>query len=212
MKKEVLASLVAITESRIVDSLTKFELVNSSSFFIINFKIKEVVMLIKFLSFVFVCGFFLCANPSSALSKEFIGVAKCKMCHNKPATGAQYAAWAASPHAKAFQSLKGDDAKNPKCLKCHSTAFGLQLSETQSITVEEGVSCESCHGAGSEYKTISVMKDQTKAIAAGLILPEEQMCRNVIIRKALITKSLISKRFQQKLLIQTRLKGNNFSL
>ncbi len=134
-------------------------------------------MLTKFLSLLLIGGLILALTPADALSKEYIGVAKCKMCHNKPATGAQYAKWAASTHAKAFQSLKGAEAKNPKCLKCHSTAFGLELSETQTITVEEGVSCESCHGAGSGYKTATVMKDRAKSIAAGMIIPDEKLCR-----------------------------------
>ncbi|MEI6677675.1 MAG: cytochrome c family protein [Mariniphaga sp.] len=134
-------------------------------------------MLTKFFSLVLLCGLFLYGTPASALSKEYVGVLKCKMCHNKPATGAQYTKWAASPHAKAFQSLKGDEAKNPKCLKCHATAFGLELSDTQSITMEEGVSCESCHGAGSAYKSAGIMKDQAKSIAAGLVLPDEKLCK-----------------------------------
>ena len=134
-------------------------------------------MLTKLFSLVLICGLFLAVTPASALPKEYIGAAKCKMCHNKPATGEQYSKWAASPHAKAMQSLKGDEAKNPKCLKCHATAFGLELSDTQSITMAEGVSCESCHGAGSGYKTTTTMKDKAKAMAAGMIVPDEKLCK-----------------------------------
>ena len=135
-------------------------------------------MLTKFLSLSLLVGLILAVTPASdAASKEYIGAAKCKMCHNKPATGAQYTKWAESPHAKAFTDLKGADAKNPKCLKCHATAFGLELSDSQPITMEEGVSCESCHGAGSGYKMAGVMKDKAKAMAAGLILPDEKLCK-----------------------------------
>ena len=56
-------------------------------------------------------------------------------------------------------------------------AFGLEASDTQTITMAEGVSCESCHGAGSAYKTATIMKDKAKAIAAGLIIPDEKLCR-----------------------------------
>jgi len=33
---------------------------------------------------------------------------------------------------------------------------------------KEGVQCESCHGAGSAYKSMATMKDKAKAMAAGL--------------------------------------------
>lgn len=134
-------------------------------------------MLTKFFSTVMICGLFLAVAPAGAQQKEYIGAAKCKICHNKPPTGEQYNKWAAGPHAKAMAALKGADAKNPKCLKCHCTAFGLALSDTQTITVAEGVSCESCHGAGSAYKSIAIMKDMTKAMAAGLIMPDEKVCK-----------------------------------
>ncbi|MCX6226433.1 MAG: multiheme c-type cytochrome [Bacteroidia bacterium] len=134
-------------------------------------------MFTRFLSALLVCGLFLAVAPASAQQKEYIGAAKCKICHNKPPQGEQFNKWSASKHSKAMQSLKGDEAKNPKCLKCHSTAAGLVLSDTQTITVAEGVSCESCHGAGSAYKTPTIMKDQAKAIAAGMIIPDENLCK-----------------------------------
>ena len=134
-------------------------------------------MLTKFFPMVLICSLFLATTPASAQPKEYIGVAKCKICHNKAATGEQYKQWASSLHAKAMLSLKGDEAKDPKCLKCHSTAFGLELSETQTITIEEGVSCETCHGAGSAYKSSTTMKDHAKSMAAGLIMPDEKLCK-----------------------------------
>jgi len=42
---------------------------------------------------------------------------------------------------------------------------------------ELGVQCEACHGPGSDYKAISVMKDKAAAVAAGLIIPDEAMCK-----------------------------------
>jgi hypothetical protein len=120
---------------------------------------------------------------------EYIGAAKCKMCHNKPETGKQYDLWKATAHAKAFENLKGpeaikvgqakgiaDPSKEPKCLKCHSTA-AINADLNAGITVEEGVSCESCHGAGSAYKTLTIMKDKTQAMAKGLIIPDEKVCK-----------------------------------
>ena len=112
----------------------------------------------------------------SAQDFKYVGAAKCKMCHNKEEKGEQYNKWAAGPHAKAMASLKGADAKNAKCLKCHSTA-AANPDMVASITVEEGVSCESCHGPGSAYKVAATMKDKTKAMANGMIVPDEKLCR-----------------------------------
>jgi len=42
--------------------------------------------------------------------------------------------------------------------------------------VEHGVQCETCHGAGSDYKSRKVMKDHDASIAAGLTIPDEQLC------------------------------------
>ena len=113
----------------------------------------------------------------NAQNAQYIGAAKCKMCHNKTDKGEQYNKWLAGPHAKAMASLKGAELKNPKCLKCHSTAAGADQSLIASITVEEGVSCESCHGAGSLYKVSTVMKDHKASMAKGLIMPDEKVCK-----------------------------------
>ena len=120
---------------------------------------------------------FLGGNYAEAQEYEYIGAAKCKMCHNKPAKGEQYNKWAKGPHAKAMEALTGDDAKNPKCLKCHSTAYSVDKSLHMGIKSTEGVSCESCHGPGSVYKSMSIMKDQAKSLANGMILPNEAVCK-----------------------------------
>ena len=120
---------------------------------------------------------------------EYIGAAKCKMCHNKPETGKQYDLWKASAHSKAFETLKGPEAlkigqakgiaspsTDQKCLKCHSTA-AVNADLNQTITAEEGVSCESCHGPGSAYKTLTIMKSREQSVAKGLIIPDEKVCK-----------------------------------
>ncbi|NOZ47587.1 MAG: cytochrome C554 [Chlorobi bacterium] len=114
----------------------------------------------------------------NAQDYEYIGVKKCKMCHNKEEKGNQYKIWSESKHAHAMEALNAEEAKDPKCLKCHSTAAGApedMLSDY--ITVEEGVSCESCHGPGSAYKSSKIMKDREEAIKNGLVIPTEEVCK-----------------------------------
>jgi hypothetical protein len=108
---------------------------------------------------------------------KYIGAAKCKMCHNKPDKGEQFNKWAAGPHANAMSSLSAEEAKDPKCLKCHSTAAAVDAKMIATLKPEEGVSCESCHGPGSLYKSNAVMKSQEQSIAKGLIIPTEETCR-----------------------------------
>jgi hypothetical protein len=121
-------------------------------------------------------GLLLFLGNSAVAQNKYIGADKCKMCHNKPEKGEQYNKWFSDPHSKAYAALKGDDATNPKCLKCHATA-ACDASLNGGVKLTEGVSCESCHGPGSMYKTLTIMKDRTKAIANGLIVPNEALCK-----------------------------------
>jgi len=128
----------------------------------------------------------------SALSGQtykYIGAEKCKMCHNKPANGDQYAKWLSDPHSKAIKTLSGkasldyaktngiaDPTKEAKCLKCHSTYDKASANLRGGILPEEGVSCESCHGPGSGYKSPTIMKNKKLALSSGLILPDKTVC------------------------------------
>ena len=38
------------------------------------------------------------------------------------------------------------------------------------------MSCEACHGPGGDYWKMDVMKDRTKSVAAGLVIPTEATC------------------------------------
>jgi hypothetical protein len=103
---------------------------------------------------------------SAAPDHKYTGVSKCKMCHSSEAKGNQYKHWLDSKHAKAYETLSTAVAKQ-ECLKCHVTIAGEEAN---------GVQCESCHGPGSDYKSLSVMQDKEKAIAAGLIMPTKEVC------------------------------------
>lgn len=132
-----------------------------------------------------VCSLFLVVSMSKAQDYEYIGAAKCKMCHNKAAKGTQYDIWKAGPHAGAFATLASEESKkysddpqnDPKCLKCHSTYHSASADLMLTLKADEGVSCESCHGPGSKYKSMSIMKDKAKSLAAGMIEPTEAMCK-----------------------------------
>ncbi len=108
----------------------------------------------------------LAATPAFAQQGEYAGTASCKMCHNKPAEGAQWNQWHGTQHAKAFETLKTDAAKqvaekegikeNPweaaSCLKCHVTGYDeAKKAAPAKIKMEEGVGCETCHGPGGAH-------------------------------------------------------------
>ena len=40
----------------------------------------------------------------------------------------------------------------------------------------DGVSCESCHGPGSSYKSPTIMKDLALSKKNGLIMPTKEVC------------------------------------
>ena len=131
----------------------------------------------------------LAAGTLQAQQFKYIGAAKCKMCHNKPTKGEQYNKWKSAAHSKAYASLASeksmayakehgiaDPQKDEKCLSCHSTAAAIDPSLNAGIKVEEGVSCESCHGPGSVYKNMAIMKSREKSMENGLILPTKEVC------------------------------------
>jgi len=101
----------------------------------------------------------------ASAAPTYIGADKCKMCHKL-----QYDSWLAlGTHSKALDKAKA--AKNMKfdasCLACHATNKDEALA---------GVQCEACHAAGSDYKSMSIMKDVEKAKAAGLVIPVQATC------------------------------------
>lgn len=115
---------------------------------------------------------FLIALLATAQTPQYIGSDKCKMCHLAKAKGEAYTIWKASKHAQAFATLAGEESKaiakklgiddpqkSPKCLKCHVTAYAAPATaKAATYKQEDGVGCETCHGAGSLYKDMKVMK------------------------------------------------------
>jgi hypothetical protein len=105
---------------------------------------------------------------TAAGAASHVGVKTCTKCHDVHGES-----WAATAHAKAFESLQSgtkaevkkkakldaskDYTKDKDCLGCHSTGFG-QPGGYEIGTAPGGakalgsVGCESCHGAGGGYR------------------------------------------------------------
>jgi hypothetical protein len=118
-------------------------------------------------------------SDSAKTTPAYIGTGKCKMCHKGEKNGNIFETWETSKHANSMAVLvaKGED-KNPACLACHTTGCGVGGYGAEGMAeVDLGsVGCEACHGPGSEYKSMKVMKDRDAAIAAGLLIPNEATC------------------------------------
>jgi len=140
--------------------------------------------------FLFAILAFFAGSALMAQNFKYIGASKCKMCHVKPATGEQYNIWLKGPHAGAMKTLASDEAKkiatemgiadpttDPACISCHSTVGVVDKKLVASAKIDEGVSCESCHGPGSMYKGASVMKKRELALTKGLVIPDEALCK-----------------------------------
>lgn len=140
-----------------------------------------------------VVAMFTMAMPQTGKTFKYVGVKKCKMCHKGTKKGKIYETWLASKHAKAFETLanaesqkiakekgiKGSPQEAKECLQCHVTGYGKPAMAT--LTKTEGVSCEACHGPGSSYKSMKIMKQiaagKVKGEKYGMVTPDETNCK-----------------------------------
>ncbi|UCH61813.1 MAG: cytochrome c family protein [Fidelibacterota bacterium] len=118
---------------------------------------------------------------------SYMGVNNCKMCHNKKDKGAQFNVWSEGPHARAFETLKSEEAlkiatelklegsphEAGECLGCHTTGWGKadgyevlsadfignpkNARAVKKNDSKANVGCETCHGPGSGYKSKKTM-------------------------------------------------------
>ena len=118
---------------------------------------------------------------------KYIGTKTCGMCHNSELKGRMYDAWDTTKHATAYATLASAEAKtiaeemgiedaqqDSTCLRCHVTGYGLPA--TDKYSVEEGVTCEACHGPGEHYDDIRVMTKPDLYEQNGMIVPDEELC------------------------------------
>ena len=128
-------------------------------------------------------------SSKNAGNFKYVGVSKCQTCHKSDAAGKQLDIWQNSKHSQAFKTLQTEAAdkiakdkgfstkaaETPQCIKCHVLGKDINPDElTESFVKEDGVQCETCHGPGSEYKAMSIMKDKQKAIENGLNVPTDR--------------------------------------
>jgi hypothetical protein len=119
---------------------------------------------------------------------KYVGVKNCAAtCHKSETKGKQLEIWEESKHSKAFLTLQTPEAdkiakdkgfttaaaETPLCLKCHILGKDIDPEELEdTFDKTQGVQCETCHGPGSEYKRLTIMKDKEQAIANGLAIHE----------------------------------------
>jgi Cytochrome c554 and c-prime len=129
---------------------------------------------------------------SSPAENKYTGVKFCAACHKGGKGGDAYTVWSKTGHANAYQVLLNDASKKiakekglkvapneaPECLKCHVTGGGVAKNVDKTFSMEEGVTCEACHGAASAYKIIHSKGDMAKSKAAGLMvdIKNEKFC------------------------------------
>jgi YVTN family beta-propeller protein len=128
--------------------------------------------------------------PSQSPGPKYVGAARCGSCHQGPRMGYQLSLWRLSPHAQAYAALStpaaaaiarkmgvsGPPQLAAACLKCHATGGGPGAAVAKSYDLTEGVGCESCHGAGSEYAPEAVMRDRGAAARSGLLRVTARTC------------------------------------
>ena len=131
------------------------------------------------------------ASMGSGKDPIFIGVRACGACHQGPESGHQFSKWRLSAHAKAYASLALPESreivrlsgitKEPQkarmCLGCHAVAGDAEdWEKAEGFHIEDGLQCEACHGAGSEYAPEDIMRDREKAMMHGLKMPQKDDC------------------------------------
>lgn len=145
-------------------------------------------------SFIIILQFGFSSNTKKDDEKlGYVGTKTCGLCHKSEKQGEQLGIWEKSPHANAYKTLLSEEAnkiaeekgfstkavETAECLKCHASGHDVDASLLgKKFTIEDGVQCETCHGPGSEYKSLKVMKDKELAVQNGLMLYEnkEELC------------------------------------
>ena len=121
---------------------------------------------------------------SSIAGSSYVGPEKCQNCHKAP-----FEVWKNTAHSKSYKKIHkhktakkivkavGDKRmkKSAVCANCHYTSVEKKKGKLKPVA---GPSCESCHGAASEWIAIHNEKGVdkptriTNAVAAGMVRPD----------------------------------------
>jgi len=127
-------------------------------------------------------------QDEKTIKHKYVGTEVCGSCHKTEKQGSQLSIWQNSKHSKAYETLLSEDAdsiaksmgfnerasKLDNCLRCHVIGYNLDSTYfTSKFKIEDGVQCETCHGAGSEYQKISIMKNRNEAKKNGLVIHKD---------------------------------------
>ena len=113
--------------------------------------------------------------PVPVAAPKYLGAKDCSLCHDQKHPGSQsnlvrldeFATWRDSdPHARAYGALDGEQAHEMErlldwpsggakdaangCIACHAIDT-RKLGAAAGFKVEQGVSCEACHGPASDW-------------------------------------------------------------
>jgi YVTN family beta-propeller protein len=137
------------------------------------------------------------AAPNSK-KPVYVGARVCAGCHSSGAIGNQYGKWLHSKHSMAYAVLARPESveiaklsglrtlpqESAICLGCHATGWSAEEWEKdETFRIEDGVQCERCHGPGSEYASMDVMKNRQAAMMAGLQMPNQDSCVDCHVEK-----------------------------
>jgi hypothetical protein len=141
----------------------------------------------------------LCVLTAGAASAEphYLGPKSCAGCHK-----AETQDWQRSVHGKTMELLVAGKRSGPKhkagldpdknysndekCWKCHTTGFKKEggFVDINSTPDLAGVSCEACHGPGSDYREIHKQKmldfksAETRAAGQTYASKGDKVCEN----------------------------------
>ncbi len=129
--------------------------------------------------------------PTLLPGPKYVGALACASCHGARSSNPVYGKWRFSKHAQAYAILDterareiardmqvpGDPQESDRCLECHSSGAGEPAGRfMEGFDPVQGVQCESCHGAGSEYLDEAVMLDPVSRAEAGLREVDRETC------------------------------------